>query len=77
MKSTNDAYGDLSNAIILQAVEDYRRVSKALRKSKIGTKSLESLLETKKEIEKFFLGKWFQTITDVNGEFLLKKLQQE
>ena len=30
-----------------------------------------------REIEKFFLSKWYTVLTDVDGEYLLNKLKEE
>jgi hypothetical protein len=53
-------YRALADAIILQAVDDYRK-HKKLRCS----------------IAKFFKSDWFKVLTDVDGEYLLKKLKDE
>ena len=33
--------------------------------------------ETRKSIERFFRSEWFYTLTDVDGEILIKKLHNE
>lgn len=60
-----DGYKELANAIILQAVKDYR---KALKHDERGRK---------REIEKFFRSEWFSILTSISGEMLIQKLRAE
>ena len=60
-----EAYETLANAVVLQAVKDYRYAKK------------HSSGEGLKEIEKFFLSEWFIELTDVDGSIVLEKLQEE
>ena len=66
-------YENLANAIVLQAVKDWRTAVKHL---KHHPKS-ESSLMTKAETERFFRSEWFTTLTSVDGEVLLRKLKEE
>ena len=69
----NDPYENLANAIIVQAANDYR---KALRDLKRNTDYAPALRD-KSEVERFFRSGWYQMLTPVSGELLLKKLQAE
>jgi DNA-binding transcriptional regulator YhcF (GntR family) len=60
-----EAYEDLANAIIIQAVKDYR--------SALRTKNADS----KKHIESFFKSEHFKGLTNISGEQLLKALNEE
>ena len=55
-------YEDLANAIIIQAVKDYR-----------GTQSP----QVRNEIKRFFKSQWFSMLTNVDGDMLIKKLERE
>lgn len=55
-------YEDLANAIIIQAVKDYRR-----------TKSP----QVRNEIKRFFKSEWFTMLSNVDGDVILKKLERE
>ena len=68
-----DPYERLANAIILQAVADYRV---ALKKIKAHPKNREAISEAL-EIEKFFRSGWYSILTDVDGEYLIRRLQNE
>ena len=68
---TDTVYQDLANAIVLQAVEDYRN---ALKGISFNSKSPEKII---KEIEKFFRSEYFEILTKVKGEYLIDKLKQE
>ena len=68
-----DPYERLANAIVLQAVSDYRV---ALKKLKAHPKNREAISEAL-EIEKFFRSGWYSQLTDVDGEYLIRRLQDE
>ena len=68
-----NGYEELANAIILQAVKDYRDAVERLR----YTPDDKSALHDKKSIERFFRSEWFSILSDLNGELLLKKLKEE
>ena len=68
-----DPYERLANAIVLQAVSDYRV---ALKKIKAHPKNREAISEAL-EIEKFFRSGWYSILTDVDGEYLIQRLQDE
>ncbi|MBO6205947.1 MAG: hypothetical protein J6O73_03315 [Lachnospiraceae bacterium] len=68
-----DPYERLANAIVLQAVSDYRV---ALKKIKAHPKNREAISEAL-EIEKFFRSGWYSQLTDVDGEYLIRRLQDE
>ena len=63
-------YENLANAIILQAVKDYRMVLKANSRNRTAQAD-------KAEIERFFRSQWYSALTDVNGEMLIRSLQKE
>ena len=62
---------EISNAIILQAVEDYRE---ALKGNVVGRRPADIVI---RECEKFFLSDWFEALTTVDGEALMRTLQDE
>lgn len=66
-------YEKLANAIILQAVSDYRR---ALRKVKKNPKNRDAI-DGALQIERFFRSEWYQVLTSVDGEYLIEKLREE
>lgn len=68
-----DPYENLANAIILQAVKDYRL---ARKKRKYHPKNKEAKLMIE-DCERFFRSDWFTALTTVDGEALLKKLEEE
>ena len=66
-------YGNLANAIILQAVKDYHLALKSL-KANARNRTAQA---DKAEIERFFRSQWYSALTDVNGEMLIRSLQKE
>lgn len=66
-------YQALANAIIIQAAKDYKA---QLRSLKRHPNSYAARMNAK-ELESFFRSRWFSILTDVNGEYLIKKLREE
>ena len=64
---------NLCNAVVILAARDYRVALKALKKNPHNYKALAD----KDELERFFMGDVYKIYTDVDGEFLMKKLQEE
>ncbi len=64
---------EFAQAIILQAVDDYRKARKRVRM----LPDQKSAQATIREVERFFLSRWFAQLTDVDGEYLLRKLKEE
>jgi len=57
-----NSYEELANAIVLQAVKDYR---------------LHDDLKELARIERFFRSDWFSVLTNVDPEILITKLRKE
>ena len=68
-----DPWENLANAIILQAVKDYRE---ARKKHKKRPKNEDAKLMIA-DCEAFFRSDWFAALTNIDGEVLLRKLQEE
>lgn len=66
-------YENLANAIILQAVKDYRVALKSLNANPRSRTALSDMTE----LERFFRSEWFATLTSVDGEMLIRSLQME
>ena len=68
------AYQKLANAIIVMAVDDYREIMKyGGVKMKIGGNKYTSI----DSIEKFFHSDYYKQLTDLDGEYILRKLKEE
>ena len=68
-----DPYERLANAIILRADADYRATLKKVKRNPKSKAAIDEALQ----IEKFFRSSWYQQLTSVAGEFLIRKLQDE
>lgn len=68
-----DDYENLANAIILLAVKDYRRALKLLSKNPHSRSAMAAV----NEMERFFRSDWYETLTSVDGEMLIRKLREE
>ena len=62
---------DLSNAIILQAVKDYRS---ALSGRNVNGRDSKSVIE---ECERFFQSEWFNVLTNVDGMIIIASIRKE
>lgn len=70
---SEDPYEALGNAIILQAVKDYRTVLKRIKHNPKNRIAIDEALT----IEKFFRGPLYSVLTSVDPEFLISKLRAE
>ena len=66
-------YEALGNAVVLQAVKDYREAVHKLSRGKKNTNA-ES---TKQECERFFQSPYFNVFTQLDGKALLSQLEKE
>ena len=64
---------DLANAIILQAVEDYRKARKVLKKYPDNKEANDMIRDT----ESFFRSDWYCMLTDIDGDKLKETLRRE
>ena len=68
-----DIYEELANAVILQAVKDYRQALRQLKRNP-DYKKAEIM---KQDCERFFRSEWFEALTKVDGPWLMRKLREE
>ena len=66
-------YENLANAIVMQAVKDWRGAKRHLKRKPKNEKAIAMV----KDCESFFLSDWFNKLTKLDGELLLKKLKEE
>ncbi|MGI6316192.1 MAG: hypothetical protein ACOX17_05885 [Christensenellales bacterium] len=68
-----DPYEELANAIVLQVVKDYRQALKLLSENPHSRSAMAAV----NEMERFFRSNWYETLTSVDGEMLMRKLREE
>ena len=66
-------YQALANAIIEQAVKDYRAALKVLRRHPDS----KAAMETAMEVERFFHSDWYTTLMDIDPDYLINRLRKE
>jgi hypothetical protein len=66
-------FEELANAIILQAAKDYRKALKQISQSPNDIIALSK----KQDIERFFRSRWFEVLTSIDPEMLIRKLNAE
>ena len=70
---TEDPYERLANAIILQAVTDYRAALKRIKRKPEDRETIDEAMR----FESFFRSGWYSQLTTVDGEYLIQRLQDE
>ena len=68
-----DGYTDLANAIIEQAMRDYVKTLKKLKRNPDNKKAKEDL----RELESFLFSEWYRVLTDLNATYLLRKVREQ
>ena len=68
-----DSYERLAHAIILSAVSDYRAALKRVKRNQ----RIKTAIDEALRIEKFFRSPWYQQLTSVDRELLIRRLQDE
>jgi hypothetical protein len=63
----------LANAVVLQAASDYREALKRMKKDP-GNMMASGEVEN---LERFFCSGWYQALTAVNGEYLIRRLREK
>lgn len=71
--SSITVYENLANAIILQAVRDYRTALKCLKMNPQN----KNAQHDRTEIERFVRSQWYSTLTSVDSEMLIHSLCEE
>ena len=67
-------YENLANAIIIQACKDYRKAyNRYLRRYRSTDKPDEELVE----LENFFRSDWYNTLTSIDGEYIMARIRKE
>lgn len=67
-----DAYDHLAKSIVIQAIEDYRRVLHGIPLFRGG-----NYMKHRKEIERFFRSEWFSMLCDWDGITLMKTVKEQ
>lgn len=64
----------LANAIVEQAVKDYRTAQARVKANPMIATPAEKEL---RQLERFFRSQWFEALTDVDGRLVLSRLKKE
>ena len=68
-----EPYQDLANAIVIQAVKDYRSALQLLKQKPQNKKAKGTALE----IERFFHSAWYRKLTEIDSDELINRLRKE
>ena len=68
-----NSYEALANAIVVQAVKDYRAARKTLRRHPGSSNAAATI----REVEAFFYSSWIKALTTTDPEYILEQLRRE
>lgn len=68
-----DGYQALANAIVKQAAMDYMSAVKYLKNHPDSRNAMEKAMEC----ERFFHSDWYETLTDVDADYLIERLRKK
>ena len=66
-------FENLANAIVLQAVKDYRKTLKLCMEHP----NYDKFKDGREEIETFFRSDWYKNLTELDGEWLIEKIRED
>ena len=69
----NRSYENLANAIVFCAVQDYRKTLRILTRFP----SRREVIRERNSIIEFFRSGWYRSLTSIDPEFLIRKLDEE
>ena len=69
----SDPYQNLANAIVAQEAEDYLSALKRLKKNPRNRTAMDEAMQ----MEKFFHSGWYEILTDVDPDYLIRKLREK
>ena len=67
-----EAWENLANAIIMSAIEDYKHALMRLKRHPESERAQQDV----REQEKFFYSDWFESLTDLEPSYLIRKLKE-
>lgn len=70
---SDTGWSDLANAIILQAVKDFKPAYRRLKR-RPNDKAAQNMV---RELTKFFCSDWFCVLSDLDGPALLNRIMRE
>ncbi len=73
MDDNHEAWEDLANAVILTAVDDYKSELVHF----IRNPNSEEAKESVSQAEKFFYSDWFDTLSNLDGPTLARKIKEK
>ncbi len=68
--SEDQAWEDLANAVIIQAIEDYGHALRCIKRHPEN----EAAQRDADRLERFFYGQWFELLTNMEPNYLLPRL---
>lgn len=74
MNESDNPYANLANAIVLQAVKDFRKCIKVVKRN---ARNKEQAIREMRKIVEFIKSPWFRVLTNLDPQVLLEKLEEE
>ena len=69
----DEFYQDLADAIVLDAVTEWRKAKFQLTRPSLASKTA---LDKSRQCERFFLSSWFEMLTGLDGKLFLRRLKE-
>lgn len=69
----SDPYQNLANAIVAQAAQDYLSALKKLKKNPRNRMAMDEAMQ----LEKFFHSGWYEILTDIDPDYMIRKLREK
>ena len=70
----NECYENLANAIILRAIDDYKEAKKIPRNTQANIIKKEKIIN---DVTSFLKSQYFQSLTNISGDAILKELEKQ
>ncbi len=70
------AYAELASAVVRRAAEDYEDALTGILRA--GTRAVRKhSIDSKREVEAFFLGEWFHALSDLDPRAVIEELERQ
>jgi len=70
---TDECWQDFADAIVLSAVDDWRRSKMQMHVPSLASKYAAGRIA---ECERFFQSKWFEILTGIDGKVFLRRIKE-
>ncbi len=73
----NEVYENLANAIVAQAVSDYKFTCNRIIRYEEHTPERYTAIATRVDLDRFFNSKWYNILTNVDSKYIIQRVRLE